>query len=470
MDSKRININCDLGEGMANDSLIMPHIQSCTIACGGHAGDRESIRKTIQLAQKHKIKIGVHPSYPDRKSFGRKTMDISVEELEKSLREQLDVFFEVSNEEGADIHHLKLHGALYNDAANDEILARLVVDILRDYPILKLYAPFRSQLSNVASEGIEIVPEGFVDRRYEADLSLRSRSQEDAVIKNSAEAIQQLQQMLQGTIQVNQEIMELEAKTYCIHGDNPNVLAILKAIQKELYPRIRSFGNNAILLEWWDEISEELQLKILNAQKFIEENYADQILEMVPAYQSLAVYLGPEVEQQNVLEDLSKVEFWKLKPTKRNSTMWAVPVCYEKEFATDLAAMCAAKKMDREALIALHTSRSYPIHFMGFLPGFIYLGKLDERLHHPRKADPELRVPGGSVAIGGAQTGIYPQQSPGGWHIIGATPANLFEAKGEKPAPWKAGDRIRFVRIDRSEYERIKQSSNYQLQKDIKDD
>jgi KipI family sensor histidine kinase inhibitor len=455
---------------MANDALIMPYIQSCTIACGGHAGDRESIRKTIQLAQKYKVKIGAHPSYPDRKNFGRKRLNISVEKLGQSIRAQLNVFFEVSNEEGADVHHLKLHGALYNDAANDDVLAKMVVNILRDYPGLKLYAPFGSLWSNVASEGIELVPEGFIDRSYEADLSLRNRSKENAVIKDPAAAVQQLQQMLQGTIQVNQEIMELKAKTYCIHGDNPNALAILKAIQKELYPRIRSFGDGAILLEWWDEISEELQLKILNAQKFIEEKYTDQILEMVPAYQSLAVYLGPEVEQQKVLEELSKVHFWKLRSVKRTYTTWVVPVCYEKEFAIDLAAMCAAKKMDREALIALHTSRSYPIHFMGFLPGFIYLGKLDERLHHPRKADPELLVPAGSVAIGGEQTGIYPQESPGGWHIIGATPANLFDANSENPVAWKAGDRIRFDRIDRSEYERIKQDSNFQLQIDIKDD
>jgi len=454
---------------MANDALIMPYIQSCSIACGAHAGDRESMRKTIQLAQKYKVKIGAHPSYPDQTNFGRKTMNISLEELKHSLREQLDVFFEIINEEGAAVHHLKLHGALYNDAATDEVLAQLVLNVLSDYPCLKLYAPFGSCWTNVASKKIEIVWEGFIDRKYEADLSLRDRSQKDAVIKDPDAGVQQLKEMLQGNVTANQEIMELNATTYCIHGDNPNALEILRAIRQELYPGIRSFGDGAILLEWWDEISEELQLKILNAQKFIEEKYADVIQETVPAYQSLAVYLGSEVGQQKILEELAKVPFSALKSVKQTSATWEVPVCYDKEFAIDLTAMCAVKKMNREALIALHTSRSYPIHFMGFLPGFIYLGMLDEALHHPRKADPELLVPAGSVAIGGAQTGIYPQESPGGWHTIGATPLNLFDAKNEKPAPWKTGDRVRFVRIDRSEYESIKQDTEFKIQKDTKD-
>lgn len=469
MYSKRININCDLGEGMANDAMIMPYIQSCSIACGGHAGDPESMRKTILLAKKHKVKIGVHPSYPDRTSFGRETLNISHEELERSLREQLDVFFKISKQEEAPVDHLKLHGALYNDTAKDEALAQLVIDVLSDYPCRKLYAPDGSCWSKVASKNIEIVWEGFIDRKYEADLSLRERSQKDAVIEEPEAAVQQLKELLQGNVTVNQETIKLDATTFCIHGDNPNVLKILRAIRQKLYPQIRSFGNKTILLEWWDAISEELQLQLFKAQKFIEENYAELIEETVPAYQSLAVYPSSEAEQQKLIEELSEVSFHALDSVKSTSNTWLIPVCYDEGFSIDLAAMCTAKNIEREALIFLHTSRSYPIHFMGFLPGFIYLGELHEGLHHPRKDDPELLVPKGSVAIGGAQTGIYPQESPGGWHVIGATPAKLFDAERETPVPWKAGDRIRFVRIDRNEFEQIKQDSNFQLQKDTKD-
>lgn len=449
--------------------MIMPYIQSCSIACGGHAGDPESMRKTIRLAKKHKVKIGVHPSYPDRTSFGRQTLNISHQELERSLREQLDVFFKISKQEEAAVDHLKLHGALYNDAAKDVVLAQLVLDILADYPTLKLYAPFASCWSKLASGNSEIVWEGFIDRRYGVDLGLWDRSQKDAVIEEPEAAVQQLKEMLQGNVTVNQETIKLDATTFCIHGDNPNVLEILRAIQQKLYPQIRSFGNKTILLEWWDAISEELQLQILKAQKFIEENYAEFIEETVPAYQSLAVYLSSEAEQQKLIEKLSNVSIHTLDSVNRTSDTWVVPVCYDEGFSIDLAAMCMAKNIDPEALITLHTSRSYPIHFMGFLPGFIYLGELDEGLHHPRKNDPELLVPKGSVAIGGAQTGIYPQQSPGGWHIIGATPANLFDTNIEKPAPWKAGDRIRFQRIDRDEYERIKQNTEFIIQKETKD-
>ena len=135
------------------------------------------------------------------------------------------------------------------------------------------------------------------------------------------------------------------------------------------------------------------------------------------------------------------------------STIIRIPVCYEPEFGVDLNIMAASKQMSAEEIIELHIARTYRVYTIGFLPGFSYMAEVDERLITPRKIRPEP-VAAGGVGIAGAQTGIYPLNSPGGWHIIGRTPVKQFDAATKELVKLKVGDRVQFYRISREEYER----------------
>ncbi|UJP64110.1 5-oxoprolinase subunit PxpA [Mongoliitalea daihaiensis] len=229
-----MDINCDLGEGLPNDPDLMPFIHSCNIACGGHAGDINSIRQTILLAAAHGVNIGAHPSYPDRVNFGRKVMDITLEALKSSILEQLTLFFDVAKACKAPVHHIKAHGALYNIAAKDEAVAGMLIDILQhNHPEVILYAPPKSVLATLAAaEGLPIMLEVFGDRTYENDYSLVSRTHPQALITNVVEASEHVQILFQGKVRtIDGSILPLQADTLCIHGDNLSALAILQAIQ-----------------------------------------------------------------------------------------------------------------------------------------------------------------------------------------------------------------------------------------------
>lgn len=237
---KKINldINCDLGEGLENDALLMPLIQSCNIACGGHAGDERSMQYTIILAKKFKVKAGAHPSFPDREYFGRKVMEISIQALKDSLKQQISSYLQISKAEEYPMHHIKPHGALYNELAKNPELAKMLVDlILTDFPNTILYCPPRSVIEKIAKKnGLSIMLEVFADRNYHPDYSLVQRSHPQAVITNPSIVLAHVENMLK-----NKKIKTLEgiqipiqADTLCIHGDNPNALEILKSLRKNI--------------------------------------------------------------------------------------------------------------------------------------------------------------------------------------------------------------------------------------------
>ena len=161
------------------------------------------------------------------------------------------------------------------------------------------------------------------------------------------------------------------------------------------------------------------------------------------------------------------------KTTKKNKSIikgahWKIPVCYDLKYAPDLLNLSKEINLDASEVVKLHLSARYRVYFLGFLPGFLYLGGLDNRLYLRRKKKPLLKVPKGAVAIGGMQTGIYPNISPGGWHLIGNTPINLFNPKKNPPCFAKPGDWISFEQIDSDTYTKIEseqQNGNYQLNK-----
>ena len=233
-----IDINCDLGEGLHNEHMIMPLISSCNISCGAHAGSIEIIDKVIELAVKHKVKIGAHPSFPDRQNFGRKVLDVSNSDLQKSLEDQLTIFKDRALLQNATIHHVKPHGALYNlIAVNREKASVVIAAIQHVFEAVKLYVPYQSRIEEVAIQsGLEIVYEAFADRRYNEDLSLVSRTFSNALIEDKHEVLKQVQKIAnkQLVTTVNFHEKKIKASTFCVHGDTKNAIELLQYLHKHL--------------------------------------------------------------------------------------------------------------------------------------------------------------------------------------------------------------------------------------------
>ena len=233
---KEIHLNCDLGEGGTYDEELMPLISACNIACGGHAGNLETMHRTVRLAMEHRVEIGAHPSYPDRQNFGRNHMEMSAEDLKLSIEGQVLSLKQIAESEGGKMTHVKLHGALYNDVAKDKNIAKIVVECLANLnEKFQLYVPLNSEISALAMGKFNLVFEAFADRNYNPDFSLVSRSKNDALItdKNSIfEHVYGIYSEHKIATKSGQKI-EAEADTFCIHSDTPDSLDILKYLHKK---------------------------------------------------------------------------------------------------------------------------------------------------------------------------------------------------------------------------------------------
>lgn len=233
-----IDLNCDMGEGIGNDEAIMPFISSANIACGFHAGSGDIIRRTIDLALKHKVHIGAHPSFRDKENFGRKEMHLPSEKLYAIALEQLIKIDLIAKEKGARLHHVKPHGALYNMAAKDSSIARTIAQAVKDFDeTLVLYGLSGSPLiSEAKALGLKTSNEVFADRTYLDDGSLTPRSEAHALIEDEEQSIQQVLQMVKGgnVKSVNGNLVPIIADTICIHGDGKHAVAFAKKIHEAL--------------------------------------------------------------------------------------------------------------------------------------------------------------------------------------------------------------------------------------------
>ncbi|MGL5436785.1 MAG: 5-oxoprolinase subunit PxpB [Lachnospiraceae bacterium] len=220
--------------------------------------------------------------------------------------------------------------------------------------------------------------------------------------------------------------------------------------------RIKPVGDQAILIELGDQIEEETNRRVAALGRRIAGCGRIDILEVVPAFASLLVYYDPLQtgyrEMARVLEgmtgDISIAEAGQGKIVE-------IPVCYGGGYGEDLAFVAKHTGLPEAEVVELHSSSIYRIYMLGFLPGFPYLGGLDKRLAVPRLSNPRIRIPAGSVGIGGAQTGIYPIESPGGWQLIGRTPLRLYQPELGGKIPYDAGDSIRFIPIPEHEFMEI---------------
>ncbi len=235
---KTIDINCDLGEGMGNEAQLMPLISSCNIACGGHAGDLQSMKEAVILAKSNHVKIGAHPSFPDKLNFGRTKMDMNSTDLFDALKHQIELLKSLVERAQLQLHHVKPHGALYNIASVDERTAKIVVGVVKTIDEnLIVYAPFKSVISEIAkTEGIKIMHEVFADRNYNDDLTLVSRNLKNALIHDPNIMFDHVYNMIHfGKVNtINKVEVELKADTFCVHGDGKNVVENLKQLIAKL--------------------------------------------------------------------------------------------------------------------------------------------------------------------------------------------------------------------------------------------
>ena len=218
------------------------------------------------------------------------------------------------------------------------------------------------------------------------------------------------------------------------------------------------FGERSILIEWPDRIQEDILKDILNFKEIIEIKLYELIVEINYAYNSILIsYKNPISNFKQHESELKRIYKTSKNQTVLESRIWKIPVCYDILFGIDSEEIILAKDIDFEQLIALHTEPLYTVFFTGFLPGFLYLGGLLEELYFPRKDNPRLSVKKGSVAIGQSQTGIYPNESPGGWNVIGNSPIKLFNPNSDAPCKIKGGDKIKFCSISLEEHRHINQ-------------
>lgn len=240
---KRIDLNCDMGEvpehitGGTQEAL-MPSLTSVNIACGGHAGDPQSMKTTIEQALRWKLAVGAHPGYPDRANFGRLELSMPANEIADSIFEQVRALAEVAARCGVQLVHVKPHGALYNQAVRNRTLAEAIAKgVARWNRGVILVGLAGSPMLDVFREaGFAVAAEAFADRRYEPDGTLRSRKFDDALIRDPEEAARQALSMVERGVVVASDGREvaLNAETICIHGDTPGAPAIASAVAHKL--------------------------------------------------------------------------------------------------------------------------------------------------------------------------------------------------------------------------------------------
>ncbi len=233
-----IDLNADLGEGESTTADLLALVSSCNIACGGHAGDRDSMSRAVLLAACAGVAVGAHPSYPDRAGFGRRSRHADGHALYETLSQQLGVLVNLAADHGLDLVHVKPHGALYHDAARFDDIAEIVARVVGECPGQPaIVGPPAGRLPVAAGRlGLRYVAEAFADRRYRPDGSLVPRERPGAVLEDPAEvAAQAVSIATRGVVQTDAgTALGIAARTLCLHGDTPGALDIARAVRLAL--------------------------------------------------------------------------------------------------------------------------------------------------------------------------------------------------------------------------------------------
>ena len=230
----KIDLNCDMGENIGNDEDIMPHITSANIACGFHAGDAHTMRTTVRLAKRFGVAVGAHPSWKDREGFGRNEMTLPPDEVEELILKQVNALATIAKAEGVELHLVKPHGALYNQAAKDRLLANAIARAVKRVSVdLVLVGLAGSGLVEAGLEvGLKVANEGFSDRNYNPDGMLVSRKEPHAIIKSPDEIAFHAVELAKQGIDFGGKHVNVD--TLCLHGDHPRAADNAKIVHEAL--------------------------------------------------------------------------------------------------------------------------------------------------------------------------------------------------------------------------------------------
>lgn len=223
--------------------------------------------------------------------------------------------------------------------------------------------------------------------------------------------------------------------------------------------RLRPCGDSAVTIEFGDRIDERLNERVVALEDAVNEARLPGIIECVPTYRSLLVHIDPLLaKHDSLLAELRRLAI-EARPNLRNGQLWKVPVLYGGNHGVDLGRIASGHGMSEEKVVSIHSGSTYRVYMVGFMPGFTYLGGLDPRLATPRRRVPRNLIPGGSVAIGGAQAAITSNPSPSGWHLIGRTPVRCFDPDRASPFLFEVGDSVSFEPIGTDAWDQLRQRS-----------
>ena len=230
-----IDFNADLGEGYGNEAALMPFLDSCSIACGGHYGNAKSIESALDLAWTHEVKVGAHPSYPDPLHFGRQSMSIPLKAFQAAIEKQLDLFFNSLEKKSMQCHHIKAHGALYSDLLSREELAGVYLETLSNYPCTLLYTMPHKEFAGAANaKSFKVFSEGFLDRRYDARGYLIARSSKTSDIIIQWENLVVKKRIPYQNSQGKTAYIPTQIDTVCLHSDHPQAVERAQAVRKAI--------------------------------------------------------------------------------------------------------------------------------------------------------------------------------------------------------------------------------------------
>jgi inhibitor of KinA len=220
--------------------------------------------------------------------------------------------------------------------------------------------------------------------------------------------------------------------------------------------RVVPAGDSALIVEFEERIDPAINARAIAAAEAIQRAAISGVRDVVPTFRSVAIYFDPlRTDYDRLLTLVHQQSRLPTVPAETGAAPLRIPVCYGGDLGPDLPAVARFGDMSEDEAIRIHAATTYRVFMLGFVPGFAYMGIVDERIAAPRHATPRVRVPAGTVGIAGVQTGIYPAETPGGWQLIGRTPVKPFDPERPQPFLMKAGDAVQFYAIERGEYDRL---------------
>ena len=466
-----LDLNADLGELDAeHDARLLPYLDSCNVSCGFHAGDPLLIERTVRRALELGVKAGAHPSYHDREHFGRRSLaDVPLPQLEAEWRYQIGALRDLTRQCGGRLHHVKAHGALYNDLNQNPDLARAFLRTVQGIdPALIVYVLAHSLVVKLCLElGVPHRAEGFVDRRYERRDRLRSRQLPGAVLDPTA-ALAQVRGFLRGELTLHDgSVVPVAVDTLCVHGDTAGALALTSDVRRYLSLESGGVSQHASQAQPLTDIGGPRRcLSLENTGATQHTSQAQPLMDIGGQRRCLGSEnsgitqrasprdIGGLIEEVITTETETLLKLRRppsaeeLRQLRRFQTeaqssgqQHRLPVRFTQH--ADWKTVEERLSIPRAAYIERLLDLEFRVAQYGFMPGFVYLSGLPEAMQLPRKETPAKRVPRNALAVGGPYLGVYPAESPGGWYVLGESLETLYQPDQTPPVRWRPGDTVR---------------------------